>query len=74
MRKYFLTLSLLTITFCNLFGQNSDIKKVKYVKTEIGVPTNYSAKDEFSIENNTFSAQWLYLSKEIMQKFIRFKK
>ena len=66
MRKYFLTLSFLTITFCNLFGQNSEIKKVKYAKTEIEVPTNYSAKDEYSIENNTFSAQWLYLTQEMV--------
>ncbi len=30
------------------------------------MPTNYSAKDEYSIENNTFSAQWLFLTQEMV--------
>jgi hypothetical protein len=55
---YFLTIA--------TFGQTSDIKKVKYAKTEIEVPANYSAKDEYTIENNAFSAQWLYLTQEMV--------
>jgi hypothetical protein len=65
------TLIVLLIFISNLsFGQTSDIKKVKYARTEIEVPANYSAKknefDEYTIENNTFSATWLYLTKEMV--------
>lgn len=68
MKKSLLCLFLLTIAFCNLFGQDKEIKKVQYAKTEIGVPTNYRAKDEYSIKNNLFSAQWLYLTKEMVEQ------
>lgn len=62
------TLIVLLIFISSLsFGQTSDIKKVKYAKTEIEVPANYSAKDEYSIENNAFSAQWLYLTQEMVE-------
>ena len=50
------------------FGQDTQIKKVQYAKTEIDVAANYTAKDEYSIENNLFSAQWLYLTKEMVQQ------
>lgn len=68
MKKSLLFLSFLTLAFCNLFGQDTEIKKVHYAKTEIDVPTDYTAKDEYSIENNFFSAQWLYLSKEMVEQ------
>jgi|SRR5436190_5585843 len=67
MKKYIL-FSILTFTCSFLFGQNAQIKKVKYAKTEIDVPSNYSASDEYSIENNLFSAQWLYLTKEMVDQ------
>ena len=68
MKKSLLFLSFLTLAFCSLFGQDTEIKKVHYAKTEIDVPTDYTAKDEYSIENNLFSAQWLYLSKEMVEQ------
>ncbi len=67
MKKYIL-LSFLIFTFFNLLGQNTEIKIVKYANTEIDVPPNYNAKDEYSIENNTFSAQWLYLTKDMVEQ------
>ena len=68
MKKYILLVSLLTLTFSNVFCQNTGIKKVKYAKTEIDVPADYNARDEYSIENNLFSAQWLYLTKEMVEQ------
>lgn len=68
MKKLIFLFFLLTFTFSNLFGQTSEIKKVKYARTEIEVPTDYNAKDEYSIENNLFSAQWLYLTKEMVEQ------
>jgi hypothetical protein len=68
MKKSLLFLSFFILAFCNLFGQNTEIKKVHYAKTEIAVPTDYTAKDEYSIENNLFSAQWLYLTKEMVEQ------
>lgn len=68
MKKSILLLSFLTVVLSNLFGQSTEIKKVKYAKTEIDVPTDYSAKDEYSIENNFFAAQWLYLTKEMVEQ------
>ena len=71
MKKSLLFLSFLTLAFCNLFGQDTKIKKVQYAKTEIDVPSDYSAKDEYSIENNLFSAQWLYLTKEMVEQGVQ---
>ena len=68
MKKLIFLFFLLTFTFSNLFGQTTEIKKVKYARTEIEVPTDYNAKDEYSIENNLFSAQWLYLTKEMVEQ------
>lgn len=70
MKRIALLLSLLTIAISNTFGQNSEMKKVKYAKTEIDVPPGYTAKDEYSIENDLFSAQWLYLTKEMVEQGI----
>lgn len=52
------------------FGQKEGFKKIQYAKTEIDVPLDYFAKDEFSIENENFSAQWLYLNKEMVEQGI----
>ena len=68
MKKSILLLTLLTITFSHLFGQNSEIKKVKYARTQIDVPISYTAKEEYSIESDLFSAQWLYLTKEMVEQ------
>jgi hypothetical protein len=68
MKTSLLLLSLLTFGICNLFGQSTEIKKVKYARTEIEVPADYYAKDEYSIESNLFSAQWLYLTKEMVEQ------
>ena len=68
MNKPIFLLSVLTFAFSTLFGQSSEIKKIRYAKTEIDVPTDYTAKDEYSIENNLFSAQWLYLTKEMVEQ------
>ena len=68
MNKPIFLLFLLTFAFSTLFGQNTEIKKVKYARTEIDVPSDYNAKDEYSIENNAFVAQWLYLTKEMVEQ------
>jgi len=68
MQKYVLTLTLLTIAYSTLLGQPSEVKKVLYGKTEIEVPQKYSAKDEYSLESAEFSAQWLYLTKEMVDQ------
>jgi len=68
MKKTIVLISLLIVSFPNLFGQTTEIKKVQYARTEIEVPATYKAKDEYSIENNLFSAQWLYLTKEMVEQ------
>ena len=68
MKKSILLLSFLTVVLSTLFGQTTEIKKVKYAKTEIDVPKDYNAKDEYSIENDLFAAQWLYLTKEMVDQ------
>lgn len=68
MKASLLFLSLFTLVLSNLFGQSSKIKVVKYAKTEIEVPPSYNADDEYSIENDLFSAQWLYLTKEMVEQ------
>ncbi len=67
MKKFIIITILLFISFYS-FGQNEGFKKVQYSKTEIAVPEDYFAKDEYSIENNNFSAQWLYLNKEMVEQ------
>ncbi|HYH16323.1 MAG TPA: hypothetical protein VD794_13935 [Flavisolibacter sp.] len=66
--KTSLLLSILTFAFSNLFAQTTEIKKVKYARTEIEVPASYNSKDEYSIDNDLFSAQWLYLTKEMVEQ------
>lgn len=68
MKTSLLLLSLLTFGFSNLFGQSTEIKKVKYARTEIEVPIDYNVIDEYSIESNLFSAQWIYLTKEMVEQ------
>lgn len=70
MKTSILLLSLLTSVFSTLFGQTTEIKKVKYSKTEIKVPANYNSKDDYSIENDLFSAQWLYLTKDMVDQSV----
>jgi hypothetical protein len=55
----------------NTYSQNTIIKKVNYANIEIEVPINYKANSEFEIENDNFSAQWLYLSKEMFEQQIQ---
>lgn len=68
MKKFLCLLSLLAFAFSNLYAQQSKIKTVHYAQTEIVVPAEYTANDDYSIANNLFSAQWLYLSKEMVEK------
>lgn len=68
MKRYSLILVLFFFTLSNLFAQSNEIKKVTYVKTEIDIPLEYSSKNEFSIENNKFSAEWVYLPSEIIEQ------
>jgi hypothetical protein len=53
------------------YSQNSKVKKVNYASIEIDVPQNYNANSEYEIENDNFSAQWLYLSKEMFDQNIQ---
>ncbi len=62
--------AILICSISNIFGQKAEIKSVQYVNTEILVPGNYTAQDEYSIESDFFSAQWLYLSKEMVEQGI----
>ena len=54
-------------------SQNSIIKKVNYANIEIEVPANYIANSEYEIENDNFSAQWLYLSKEMFDQNVQYQ-
>jgi len=56
MKKPILLVSFLIIAISSLLAQSAEIKKVNYANIQIDVPTNYTAKDEYSIENNSFSA------------------
>lgn len=42
-----------------------------YANIEIEIPANYKANSEFEIENDKFSAQWLYLSKEMFEQQVQ---
>ena len=55
----------------NTYSQNTIIKKVIYANIEIEIPANYKANSEFEIENDKFSAQWLYLSKEMFEQQVQ---
>ena len=68
MNKNLFLLLLTTLVCSTLLGQNAEIRKVSYARTEINVPADYNAKDEYSIENNSFSAQWLYLTQEMVKQ------
>lgn len=68
MKRSILVLSLLICAFSGAFAQSTVIEKVKYAGTEIDVPPGYYAKDEYSIENKLFSAQWLYLTQEMVEQ------
>lgn len=70
MKKSILLASFLIIAISNLLAQSAEIEKVNYANIKIDVPKNYTAKDEYSIENNSFSAQWLYLTNEMVEQGI----
>ena len=70
MKKPILLVSFLIIAISSLVAQSTEIKKVNYANIQIDVPTNYTAKDEYSIENNSFSAQWIYLTNEMVEQGI----
>ena len=57
--------------FLNAFSQKNSFSKVNYANLEIEVPINYKANSEFEIENDNFSAQWLYLSKEMFDQNVQ---
>ena len=66
--KRLITVTILFFISFYSFGQKEGFKKVQYAKTEITVPADYFAKDEYSLENDNFSAQWLYLNKEMVEQ------
>lgn len=65
------TLIALFFIYSITYSQNSKVKKVNYASIEIDVPQNYIANSEYEIENDNFSAQWLYLSKEMFDQNIQ---
>ena len=71
MKNTILILFYLTLTITRIYGQDKETKKVSYAKTLIDVPKDYDSKDAYSIESNLFSAQWLYLSKEMVEKGVQ---
>jgi hypothetical protein len=66
--KRIITFTILVFISFYSFGQNEGFRKVQYAKTEIAVPAGYFAKDEYSLGNDNFSAQWLYLNKEMVEQ------
>jgi hypothetical protein len=71
MKNTILITVFLTLTMIRMYGQSIETKKVSYANTLIDVPKDYDSKDEYSIESNLFSAQWLYLSKEMVEKSVQ---
>jgi hypothetical protein len=69
--KFKITLITFIFICLNTYSQNTIIKKVNYANIEIQVPANYIANSEYEIENDNFSAQWLYLSKEMFDKNVQ---
>ena len=66
MIKYIFVLSLLFNM--NVFAQEK-IVNLSYANKEIAIPENCSTKSEFEIiDCNGFSAQWLYLTEEMVKK------
>jgi len=59
--KTLLFLLISTIAFFNVNGQEKIVKKINYAKIEIEVPSNYNSTSGNQIENDNFSAQWIYL-------------
>ena len=49
------------ILIFNFLFVDAQMKKIDYAKIEIEVPSNYNSPSEFKIENDNFSAQWIYL-------------
>ena len=58
MKRIFLLI--LMVAF-NVNGQEKVTKKINYASIEIEVPDNYNSTSEYQIENEDFSAQWIYL-------------
>ncbi len=48
-------------------------KKLNYAKIKIEVPSNYKLSSEYQIENDKFSAQWIYLPGESFSKNMQIK-
>lgn len=71
MKNTILITLFLTLTITRIYGQDIETKKVSYANTLIDIPKDYDSKDAYSIESNLFSAQWLYLSKEMVEKGVQ---
>jgi hypothetical protein len=71
--KFKITLITFIFICLNTYSQNTIIKKVNYANIEIEVPANYIANSEYEIENDNFSAQWLYLSKEMFDQNVHYQ-
>ena len=52
------------ITFSSM-AQVENVVTVNYANILIPVPENYRTTSEYEIKNEDFSAQWIYLTKEI---------
>ena len=71
--KFKITLITFIFICLNSYSQNTIIKKVNYADIEIEVPANYIANSEYEIENDNFSAQWLYLSKVMFDQNVQYQ-
>ncbi len=71
--KFKITLITFIFICLNTYSQNTIIKKVNYAHIEIEVPANYIANSEYEIENDNFSAQWLYLSKVMFDQNVQYQ-
>ena len=69
--KLKITLIALIFIYSITYSQNKTVNKVNYANIEIDVPQNYKANSEYEVENDNFSAQWLYLSKEMFDQNIQ---
>lgn len=66
-------LFILTLYFFHVNGQEKKLKKIDFAKIEIEVPSNYNSSSENQIENDNFSAQWIYLPGESFSSKMKIK-
>jgi len=70
MKIKFIIITLLSLCG-SVLAQESNIKKIDYAHIIIDVPEKYVANSEYEIKSSLFSAQWLYLTKEMFEQNVQ---